>query len=125
MQPPQQYTTSLQRPIDVSNIRTTLQSCFNVVCWLVNVLQYFSELGFITFSLIFFPILFFVLREALFGRGYYTRVLSLGCLAYIFYSLIDLPNSSFANFNCFIFTLVLIYAYSRCSSGKRSFQKSS
>tara|TARA_B100000242_G_C43054814_1_gene493408 strand:+ start:944 stop:2488 length:1545 start_codon:yes stop_codon:yes gene_type:complete len=90
-----------------------------------DILQCFSELGFVTFSLIFFPILFFVLREALFGRGYYTRVLSLGCLAYIFYSLIDLPNSSFANFNCFIFTLVLIYAYSRCSLGKRSFQKSS
>ena len=90
-----------------------------------DVLQTFSELGFITFLFIFFPILFFVLREILFGRSYYTRVLSLGCLAYIFYSLIDLPNSSFANFNCFICTLFIIFAYSRCTFGKSSFQKSS
>lgn len=90
-----------------------------------DVLQTFSELGFISFFLIFFPILFFVLRETLFGRGYYTRVLSLGCVAYIFYSLIDLPNSSLANFNCFLCTLVIIFAYSRTSFGKSSLQKSS
>lgn len=90
-----------------------------------DILQNLSEFGFITYVFVFFPIFFFVLRETLFAKGYYVRVLALGCLSYIFYCLIDLPNSSFANLNVFICTLVIIFAYSRCSSRNKRTQKNS
>ena len=78
-------------------------------------LQSLVEYGFITFALVIFPLCFYFLHLFITSKSYYVRTLCIGCLMHLFYSIIDLPNKSLANYMLFIFTLIIIICYSRFS----------
>jgi O-antigen ligase len=88
-------------------------------------LQSLIEYGFVTFALIIFPLCFYLLHIFIISRSYYIKTLCIGCLMHLFYSIIDLPNKSLANYLLFIFTLVIIICYSRVSVIGSSVKKSS
>jgi O-antigen ligase len=79
-------------------------------------LQSLVEYGFITFALVIFPLCFYFLHLFITSKSYYVRTLCIGCLMHLFYSIIDLPNKSLANYMLFIFTLIIIICYSRFST---------
>ena len=85
-----------------------------------DLFQYTSEMGFVFLCLILFPMFFIILREFLFSKNYYFRLISAGCLVYIGYSCVDLPNKSFANLLLFSLTFGFLLGYRKLSLNRSS-----
>ena len=78
-----------------------------------DLLQFIIEHGFISCCLILFPVFFVSLREFIYAKSNYLRIIAAGCLMYLLHSFLDLPNSSFANLILFSTTFAIILACRR------------
>ena len=83
-----------------------------------DVFQFIIEHGFISCCLILFPICFITIREYLFSRNYYYRVIAAGCIVYLLNSFVDLPNKSLANMLMFSVTFCILLGYRHLSLEK-------
>ena len=83
-----------------------------------DIFQFIIEHGFISCCFVLFPISFIAIREYLFSRNYYYRVIAAGCIVYLVNSFVDLPNKSLANMLMFSVTFCILLGYRRLSLKK-------